>query len=73
MTKLTSTHAPLWEMIGKLEAFIILGNIWELEKEKDYVILDCDNNEEEDDANEESKNKLKVINNKISVVQQQFR
>ena len=38
------------------------------EEEKYYVILDCNNNEEKDDANEATKNKLKVINNKISSV-----
>ena len=39
------------------------------EKEKYYVILNCDNNEEGDDVNELSKSQLKVINNKISAVQ----
>ena len=39
------------------------------EEEKDCVILDCNNNEEEDDANEATQNQIKMINNKISTVQ----
>ena len=39
------------------------------EENKDYVILDCNNNEEEDDVNEATANQIKVINNKISAVQ----
>ena len=38
------------------------------EEEKDYVILDCNNNEEEDDTNE-AKNQLKVLNKKNGAVQ----
>ena len=34
-------------------------------RRNDYVILDCNNIGEEDDANEATKNQLKVINNNL--------
>ena len=37
-------------------------------EEKDFVVLDFNNNEEEYDANEATKNQIKLINTKINAV-----